>query len=79
MATLTDLQTQVAANTDVINSAIALIQGLKGQLDAAIASGDPAQLQALSDALGSSDAALAAAVAANTPAAPATAPDVPAP
>lgn len=69
MATLDDLTAAVARNGDVTQSAITLLQGLKGQLDAAIASGDPAQLQALSDQLGSQDQALADAVTANTPAA----------
>jgi len=71
MATLTDLEANVRANTDVIDSAIVLLQGLKTKLDEAIASGDPAKLQALADELGSADAKLAAAVVANTPAEPA--------
>lgn len=70
MTVLTDLQAKVAANTAVTQSAVTLIQGLKAKLDDAIASGDPAQLQALSDQLGTDDQALADAVAANTPAAP---------
>lgn len=74
MATLADLQTKVTNNTTVISSALTLIQGLKAQLDAAIASNDPAALQALSDQLDSADSSLAAAVAANTPAAPAPTP-----
>lgn len=78
MTVLADLQAKVAANTTVVQSAVTLIQGLKAQLDAAIASGDPAQLQALSDQLGTDDAALAAAITANTPAAPA-APAAPTP
>lgn len=68
------LTAQVSANNDVIQSAITLLQGLKAQLDAAIASGDPTKIQALSDQLGQQDTALAAAVAANTPAAPPPAP-----
>lgn len=75
MASIADLQAKVAANTAVVSSAITLIQGLKEQLDAAIASGDPAALQALSDSLGASDQALADAIATNTPSAPA--PDTP--
>jgi hypothetical protein len=67
---LAGLQAQVAANTDVIESAITLIQGIKAALDAAIASGDPAALAALSATLSSEDEKLAAAVAANTPAPP---------
>jgi len=68
MATLADLAAQVAQVQTVNASAIALLQGLKTALDAAIASGDPAQLQALSDALAKDNADLAAAVTANTPA-----------
>lgn len=64
------LTAQVAQNTTVIESAITLIQGLKTALDDAIASGDPAALQALSDALAAEDQKLADAVAANTPAQP---------
>ena len=67
---LDTLKASVSRNTDVIASAIALIQGIKAALDAAIAAGDPAALTALSDTLGAQDDALAAAVAANTPVAP---------
>ena len=67
---LAALQAQVAANTDVIESAITLIQGIKAALDAAIAAGNPQALADLSAALGAEDAKLAAAVAANTPPAP---------
>jgi hypothetical protein len=65
---LDDLKAAVAKNTEVEQSAVTLITGLKEKLDAAIASGDPAQLTALSTELGSSSDALAAAVTANTPA-----------
>lgn len=64
------LRQQVANNTAVIESAITLIRGIKAALDAAIASGDPAALTALSSQLGADDAALAEAVAQNTPASP---------
>jgi hypothetical protein len=67
---LAALQASVARVKTVEDSAIALLQGLKAQLDAAIASGDPAALQALSDALGTDSDALAAAVTANTPVTP---------
>lgn len=63
---LAALQAQVAANTDVIESAITLIQGIKAALDAAIASGNPQALADLSAQLASEDAKLAAAVQANT-------------
>jgi hypothetical protein len=68
MATLDDVQTEVTAQTDVVASAVTLLGGLKTALDAAIASGNPAAVQAISDALGANSAALAAAVTANTPA-----------
>lgn len=68
MADLASLTAQVAANTSTEASAITLLQGLKTALDAAIASGDPAALQALSDQLGASQTALAAAIIQNTPA-----------
>jgi beta-phosphoglucomutase-like phosphatase (HAD superfamily) len=69
MSALTDLQAAVAAENTVIASAITLLNGLKAQLDAAIASGDPAALTALSADIAGQTAALAAAVTANTPAA----------
>lgn len=63
MSALTDLQSAVAADTTAIQSAITLLNGLKAALDAAIASGDPAALQALSIEIGQNTSALAAAVA----------------
>ncbi len=68
------LKTQVAENSAVIGSAITLIQGLHDKLQAAIDAGDPAALQALADELKAKDQDLAAAVAANTPAESAPAP-----
>src|SRR6266568_1574916 len=68
MATdFTALQAQVQATTDAEQSAILLLNQLHADLVAAQASGDPAQVQAVIDALGTSQAALAAAVKANTP------------
>ena len=68
------LTAQVATNNTEIGSAITLLQGLKAALDAAIAAqqaGDNgAALAALSASLGTKDAELAAAIIANTPAAP---------
>jgi len=61
---LDDLTTEVTNATTVEQSAITLIQGLAAQL--AAAGTDPAKLQALHDELVASDAALAAAVSANT-------------
>lgn len=64
MAAIDDLAANVAADTAVDQSAITLLNGLKAALDAAIASGNPAQL--LSDQIGQNVGALAAAVTANT-------------
>lgn len=69
------LQAEITNETTVVNSAIALINGISGQIAAAVAAAlaagaTPAELQALTDlqtALASNDAALAAAVSANTP------------
>jgi hypothetical protein len=66
-AELDRLTSEVAETNTVIDSAILLIQGIKAQLDAAIAANDPALLTALSDSLDSQQQALAAAIAANTP------------
>lgn len=68
MATdLTALTAAVAKDTEVDQSAITLLQGLKAALDTA--GTDPVALKALSDQIGSNTDALAAAVTANTPAA----------
>lgn len=72
MNELDDLTAQVKQNTDVTQSALVLIQGLKTKLDAA--GTDPAKLKALRDELAASDTALASAVTANTPAEPGTPP-----
>ena len=61
------LQANVAKNTDVVESAIVLLGNIKTLLDAAIASGDPKALQALSDTLGAENQKLADAIAENTP------------
>lgn len=66
---LDDLKAAVAKEAEVGQSAITLLNGLKAALDAA--GTDPAALKALSDQLGSESQALADAVIANTPAAPA--------
>jgi hypothetical protein len=68
MGELDTLKTEVSETKTVMASAAALLSGLKAKLDEAIASGDPAALQALSDELNTETNALAAAVAANTPA-----------
>jgi hypothetical protein len=74
MAALDDLKAAVAAEDTVVDSAVTLLQGLKAALDAAIASGDPAALTALSADITAKTKALSDAVAANTPAAPAPSP-----
>jgi hypothetical protein len=66
--TLKELEVQVQANTDAEASAITLLEGLSALLAAAIATGDPAEVQAVADKLKASADALAAAVVANTPA-----------
>jgi len=60
------LTAQVAANTEVENSAIALIQGIAAQLIAL--KDDPAKIAELAGTLKASADNLAAAVVANTPA-----------
>lgn len=70
MATLDDITAAVAAEATVEQSAITLLTSLHDQLAAALASQDPAAIQAVVDQLGTNTAALSAAIAANTPAAP---------
>ena len=69
MAALDDLTAQVAVNKTVIDSALALINGIAARITAA--GTDPAALAALTTSLKSEDDTLAAAVATNTPAPPA--------
>jgi tryptophanyl-tRNA synthetase len=66
---LADLQAQVAQNESTEESAVTLIQGLAAQITAA--GTDPVALKALTDGLNKSASDLAAAITANTPAAPA--------
>lgn len=76
---LETLKAQVASSISVQESAIQLLDGLKVALDTAIAknnAGDPTALAELSTTLGAEQTKLAAAVVANTPAAP---PPVPVP
>jgi hypothetical protein len=64
---LDNLTAQVKANSDTIDSAVTLINGIADRI---IAAGvDPVKLTALSDELKAKDDTLAAAVTANTPAA----------
>jgi len=71
MATELDgLVAQVKTNTDIVQSAILLVQGLAQKIaDLAAAGGTPAQFADLAAQIKASDDALAAAIAANTPAA----------
>lgn len=73
MSAFTDLEAAVAADATVDASAITLLGRLKTMLDAA--GTDPAKLAALSAMLGQNQAALAAAVAQNTPSDPASPPE----
>lgn len=68
MSALDTLKTEVSETKTVMASAVTLLQGLKAKLDEAIASGNPAELQALSDELDTNTNALAAAITTNTPA-----------
>lgn len=65
---LDTLTAQVSVNTTVEQSAIVLINGLAAQITAL--ANDPAALLALASTLNTNATGLAAAVAANTPAAP---------
>ena len=68
MATVDDIQADVTAEDTVVDSAITLIQGIAAALKAA--GTDPIKLASLHNDITTKSAALAAAVAANTPAAP---------
>jgi hypothetical protein len=68
MADLTALAAQVKTNTDAEASAVTLLTTLSA--DIAAIKNDPVAIQAMSDQLKASAAALAAAVVANTPAGP---------
>jgi hypothetical protein len=68
MALLDALTAQVAQNITVEQSAVTLIQGLAAQI--AAAGTDPVALANLQSQLNTSATALAAAISANTPAAP---------
>jgi enoyl reductase-like protein len=67
MATLADLQAEVARNTSVDESAKLLLAGLAAKIQELINAGaDPVALQTLVDQLKADNDALAAAVSANT-------------
>lgn len=67
---LDNLETEVSENNDATQSAILLLNGLKTALDEIIASGDMNRVKALREKLSDQTDSLAAAVIANTPAAP---------
>lgn len=71
MPTLDDVLTEVTRNTSVTQSAVTLLQSLGQQLQAALANGDTAKVQQILSAMQANDNSLAAAITANTPAAPA--------
>lgn len=72
------LQAEVTRETDVVASAVTLINGIQARIDAAVAAASAAgatdaqlaSIQAVSDSLKTNDDSLAAAVVAGTPAAP---------
>jgi hypothetical protein len=66
MATIDDVQKEVDAQSTVIDSAVALLDGIHQQLADAVASGDPAAVDKVVSDLKSHTDALAAAVARNT-------------
>lgn len=69
MATLTDIKDAVAAERTVVDSVVTLLADLSQRLKDAIASNDPAALQAIADDINREKEDLAAAIVANTPAA----------
>lgn len=69
MLDLSQLEAEVARDSDVNSSAATLISALADEVEAT--KGDPAKVQELADRLRAQSDALAAAVAANTPGAPA--------
>lgn len=71
MSALDNLEAQVAPLDDAVASASALLDLIHDDLQEALASGDPGRVQAVADRIAADRDALAAAVARNTPAAPA--------
>lgn len=68
MAVIDDLEAEVARETTVVDSVLALVTKLLADIEAAKT--DPARIQAVVDQFRANDDKLAAAVAANTPGAP---------
>jgi len=74
MADFSGVNTEVTRLTEVVASAVALINGIAAKIDAAVAAndaGDNTQLAGLADSLRGQADSLGAAVAANTPSEPA--------
>jgi hypothetical protein len=69
VSALDDLAAQVEKNTNLESSAVALIQGIATQLQAALQRNDNAAIVALTQQLATNADALAATISANTPAA----------
>jgi hypothetical protein len=67
MATVQDLTAQVAAESTIDDSIIALLNGIVAQLSAAQASGDPAALDVVLAGIKANSDKISAAVVANTP------------
>ena len=74
MATLDDIRTAVAGETNAVAAVTTLLQSLATELKAALASEDPTAIQTLVDQINANANALANAVAANTPAGSTTGP-----
>jgi len=70
MASLQDIRQAVADEKTVEDSVLALLTSVEQQLKNAIASNDPAAMQAIVDDITAHKQAMADAVAVNTPAAP---------
>jgi hypothetical protein len=70
MATIQDVTNAIAAESSVDDSIISLLNGIVTQLQAAQASGDPAQLDAVVQGIQANTAKIQAAVTANTPVTP---------
>jgi hypothetical protein len=67
MTSLANLQAAVAAETTVEQSVVTLLTTLSADLQAAIAAGDPAAIQAVADQITKNTTVLSNAVVANTP------------
>ena len=78
MASFDELNTEVTNLTSVVDSAVALINGIADKIQAAVDAndaGDNSQLKSLSASVRAQADALAAAVAANTPTEPEPTPE----